>query len=152
MALNLSSPEFADGERLPLRCGYEDQNVSPPLTINGVTQATETLALVMDDPDAVEPAGKVWDHWLVWNIPSDIESIPEGWDPSTVDAVEGRNDFGERGYGGPAPPDRPHTYRFRLYALDDALSVPAGSNKDTLHDAISGHVLDDAELTGLYAP
>jgi len=147
----LSSPAFDDGERIPEKHGHDAADVSPPLTVSGVPDEATSLALVMDDPDAVEPAGTIWDHWVVWNVPPDA-TLPEGWDPEADGASEGTNDFGERGYGGPAPPDREHTYRFRLFALDTALDLPASADKEDLKVAMSGHVLDEAKLTGTYAP
>jgi Raf kinase inhibitor-like YbhB/YbcL family protein len=147
--LTLSSPAFADGERIPERYGYTNDNVNPPLRVEGVPSEAASLALVVDDPDAREPAGKVWDHWVVWNLDPGTTEIPEGWGG---DAVEGRNDYGERGYGGPNPPDREHTYRFILYALDATLDLDAGATKDDLEAAMEGHVLAEAELTGTYAP
>ena len=148
--MDLTSPAFADGAPIPRSHGYEADNVNPPLAIEGVPADTESLALVMDDPDAVEPAGKVWDHWVVWNVDPGIGEIPEGW--SVAGAVEGQNDYGEPGYGGPNPPDREHTYRFRLYALDTELDLSAGATKDDLLAAIEGHVLAEAQLDGTYAP
>lgn len=148
--MELSSPAFDDGEPIPDRHGYTAANTNPPLQWAGVPEEAASLALVVDDPDAVEPAGKVWDHWVVWNLDPDRREIPAGWDAD--DAIEGQNDFGERGYGGPNPPDRPHTYEFRLYALDDRLTLGAGATKAQLEEAMSGHVLDRAELTGTFAP
>ena len=148
--LSLSSPAFRDGDPIPAEYGYTEDNVNPPLTIEGVPDGTESLALVMDDPDAVEPAGKVWDHWIVWNIDPDTRSIPEAWD--VAGAVEGRNDYGENGYGGPNPPDRRHTYRFVVYALDERLGLKAGATKAELEEYVQGHVLDEAVLEGTYAP
>lgn len=149
--LTLSTPAFDDGDPIPEKYGYEVDNVNPPLAVSGVPDDAASLALVMDDPDAMEPAGKVWDHWVVWNIPTDVE-IPEGWDPTIDGATEGSNDFDETGYGGPAPPDREHTYRFKLYALDTTLDLSGSAGKDTLEDAMEGHILDEALLEGTYAP
>jgi Raf kinase inhibitor-like YbhB/YbcL family protein len=149
-SLELSSPAFTDGGPIPREYGYTNENVNPPLEIDGVPDGTESLALVMDDPDAVEPAGKVWDHWLVWNIDPSTRTIPEDW--NAAGAVEGQNDYGERGYGGPNPPDREHTYQFRLYALDERLDLEAGATKDDLEALLTDLVLADAELEGTYAP
>jgi Raf kinase inhibitor-like YbhB/YbcL family protein len=124
--LELASPAFDHGERIPEEYGYTERNVNPPLEIDGVPDDAESLALIVDDPDAREPAGKVWDHWLVWNVPPETASIPEDWEPT--DATEGTNDYGDHGYGGPNPPDREHTYRFRLFALDTTLEH--GSDAD----------------------
>jgi Raf kinase inhibitor-like YbhB/YbcL family protein len=150
--LLLRSSAFEDGAQIPDEHGYDFENRSPPLSISGVPDDAETLALVMDDPDAVAPAGKVWDHWVVWNIPPGVEEIPTGWNPATDNAREGVSDFGERGYGGPSPPDREHTYRFLLYALDTQLDLPSSATKDDLEDAMEGHVLEEALLEGTFAP
>lgn len=149
-ALQLTSPAFADGDSIPDKYGYTEQNVNPPLEIDGVPSEAESLALVIDDPDAVEPAGKVWDHWVVWNIDPATSTIPEDWDASGV--VQGRNDYGEREYGGPNPPDREHTYRFKLYALDEELDLDAGATKDQLETAIEGKIVAETQFEGTYAP
>jgi len=148
--LRLTSPAFDDGANLSREYGYLERNVNPPLRVAGVPDDAETLALVMDDPDAVKPAGKVWDHWVVWNVPAGRTEIPEDWSP--VDAVEGRNDYDDHGYDGPNPPDGTHTYRFRLFALDTSLDLPADTDADALVAAIEGHVLATADLSGTYAP
>lgn len=149
-SIQLTTPAFEDGEPIPREYGYTEANINPPLEIGGVPAEADSLALVVDDPDAVEPAGKVWDHWVVWNIDPDTGTIPEDWDTTAV--VEGQNDYGERGYGGPNPPDREHSYRFQLYSLDEQLDLAAGATKDELKHAIEGHVVDEAQLTGTYSP
>ncbi|MFC4541556.1 YbhB/YbcL family Raf kinase inhibitor-like protein [Halosolutus amylolyticus] len=149
-SLSLTSPAFDDGDRIPEKYGYQHDDVNPPLLIDGVPDDAESLALVIDDPDAVEPAGKVWDHWVVWNVPPERTEIPEDWSPD--DADEGTNDYGEPGYGGPNPPDREHTYVFTLYALDTTLDLGADTDADALESAIEGHVIDEATLEGTYAP
>lgn len=146
--LTLRSPAFDDGEQIPEAYGYKIENVNPPLEIKNVPESAETLALVVDDPDAVEPAGKVWDHWIVWNIPPDVTSIPENYDPD--DAVEGTNDFDEVGYGGPSPPDTEHRYRFKLFALDTTLDFPTDTDAEALGSVIEDHVLEQTELDGTY--
>jgi Raf kinase inhibitor-like YbhB/YbcL family protein len=151
-AFRLTSSAFADGEAIPERFGYQQENVNPPLAIEGVPEGAASLALIVDDPDVVEPAGTVWDHWLVWSIPPDTASIPEGWHVAAADAVEGRTDYGEVGYGGPNPPDSEHTYRFRLYALDRRLDLDPGDTSDDLREALDGHVIGETELTGTYTP
>jgi Raf kinase inhibitor-like YbhB/YbcL family protein len=148
--LQLTSPVFADGDAIPRQYGYTEANVNPPLDVDGVTDDAEALALVVDDPDAVEPAGKVWDHWVVYNVDPTTTHIPEDWDGG--DALEGTNDYGESGYGGPNPPDREHTYRFRLYAIDTPVSLDAGASKAELEAAIDGHILASATLEGTYEP
>lgn len=148
--LTLKSPVFSDGETIPRKFGYTKENVSPPLEISNVPKQAKSLVLVVDDPDAVEPAGKVWDHWIVWNIDPEVRKIPEGEVPKG--AEEGMNDYGEQGYGGPNPPDREHTYRFKLYALDTKLDLSSSATKMDVEEQMKGHVLDETTLTGTYAP
>ena len=143
--LKLTSSAFEDGGEIPRECGYKNGNEKPPLTINGIPEGTKSLALIMDDPDAMEPAGKVWLHWVVWNI-----------DPTTTElenVEEGITDFGEEGYGGPAPPDKRHTYVFKLYALDSNLETfPYNETKGDLIEVMEGHIIEQTQLTGTYAP
>jgi len=150
MTLQLESPAFAHNGRIPDRCGYARANVNPPLRISGVPSTAASLALVVDDRDALAPAGKVWDLWVVWNIPPDIGLIPEGWAASV--ASEGKNDFGKVGYVGPNPPDTEHTYRFRLYALDVRLGLPTGATKDRLETVMVGRIVAEASLAGTFPP
>jgi Raf kinase inhibitor-like YbhB/YbcL family protein len=150
MLMRLSSPVFDDGEPIPDKYGYEKDNVNPPLAIGDVPSDATSLALVIDDPDAQEPAGKIWDHWVVWNVDPSTSEIEEGSTPPN--AREGRNDFDETGYGGPKPPDRTHTYHFRLYAVDTNLDLDTGASKADLREALETHILDEAELNGTYAP
>ena len=143
--LKLESYDFSHGGEIPRKCGYKNGNEKPPLTINEIPEGTKSLALIMDDPDAMEPAGKVWVHWVVWNI----EPTATGLENLTE---EGMTDFGEVGYGGPAPPDKRHTYVFKLYALDTELDLPDKSTKADVEKAMEGHIVDQATLTGTYAP
>ncbi|MFB6108944.1 MAG: YbhB/YbcL family Raf kinase inhibitor-like protein [Haloplanus sp.] len=151
-SLGLSSPAFRDGDAIPEKYGYTERNVNPPLEIEGVQSEAESLVLVVDDPDAVPATGKVWLHWLVWNVDPTRKRVPEDWDTATASAVEGENDFDEVGYGGPNPPDGEHTYRFRLFALDTELDVPAGSGLDAVERAMEGHVLAMTKYEGTFAP
>lgn len=148
--LELTSPAFNDGHPIPEKYGRSGQDVNPPLEMAGIPDRAESLALIMDDPNAVEPAGKVWVHWLVWNVDPARTEIPEGWDPT--DAVEGTNDFGESNYVGPDPPDGTHTYRFKLYALDTNLKLSAGETKRTLGRAMDGTIVARSQLEGTYSP
>ena len=148
--LSLTSPAFGDGEPIPDRYGYTADDVNPPLEIENVPDAAASLALIVDDPDAVDPAGKVWDHWVVWNVPPERTTIPEDWDAR--EASEGTNDYGDTGYGGPNPPDGEHTYRFELFALDTRLELPAETDADDLRGAMEGAVLDEASLEGTFSP
>ena len=146
--LKLTSSAFEDGGEIPRECGYKNGNEKPPLTINGIPEGTKSLALIMDDPDAMGAVGKVWVHWVAWNIDPTIEL------DDVVDhlSIEGMTDFGEVGYGGPAPPDKRHTYVFKLYALDSELDLPNESTKADVEKAMEGHILEQATLTGTYAP
>ena len=153
--LKLTSSAFSDGCEIPRECGYKNGNEEPPLAISGSPMVTRSFALIMDDPDAMEPAGKVWVHWVVWNIPSDIEGVDDLGETKITDQHgigEGITDFGERGYGGPAPPDKKHTYIFKLYALDKTLDLYAETEKVDLEKAMEGHIIEQTQLTGTYAP
>ena len=148
--LVLESPAFSHGDEIPKKHGYKNGNVSPQLKISGVPSGTQSLALIMDDPDAQAAVGKVWVHWLIWNIEPNTTEIAEG--STSSDVLEGRTDFGEIGYGGPAPPDKRHTYLFKLYALDTKLDLQQGIHKPELEKAMEGHVLAQTILKGTYAP
>jgi Raf kinase inhibitor-like YbhB/YbcL family protein len=141
--MKLSSPAFEDGEHMPEKYGNTRENINPPLEISDVPEEAESLVLIMDDPDAKEPAGKVWEHWTVWNIDPSTERIEEDSSPG----VEGMTDFRQRGYGGPNPPDSVHLYYFKLYALDTELDLKKDSDKERVLKAIDGHVIEKVELT-----
>lgn len=147
--MRITSPAFEDGEHIPEKYGYTTENVNPPLEIEDVPEDAESLVLVMDDPDAMEPAGKIWEHWTVWNI-LPTTTIPEDWNPE--EAVEGTTDFRDTGYGGPNPPDGTHTYRFQLYAIDTALDLDKEDGKEEVTEAIEDHILDEALLEGKFDP
>ena len=110
----------------------------------------KSLVLIMDDPDAMVAVGKVWVHWVLWNIePENIEFNENSIPPN---CVEGESDFGEIGYGGPAPPDKEHTYIFKLYALDQKLDNNKGSTKKEIESAMKNHIIEEAILRGRFAP
>ena len=146
----LESEAFDSGGVIPRKYGYKNGNQSPPLKISGVPENTSSLALIMDDPDAMGAVGKVWVHWVLWNIEPNVVEFKENSIPS--DCIEGETDFGEIGYGGPAPPDGRHTYIFKLYELDTDLDLKEGYSKQELEDAMKGHIMAEAKLTGTYAP
>ena len=148
--MQLTSSGFSDGDEMPIELGYKNGNETPALSINGIPEGTKSLALIMDDPDAMGAVGKVWVHWVVWNIDPTREFITGN--PQESKFVEGMTDFGEVGYGGPAPPDKTHTYVFKLYALDTELDLPQKSTKAYVEKAMEGHIVDQATLTGTYAP
>ena len=146
--LKLTSSAFSDGGEIPRECGYKNGNKEPPLTVSGTPDGTKSLALIMDDPDAMGAVGKVWVHWVAWNIDPTIELD----DVVAHLSIEGMTDFGEVGYGGPAPPDKRHTYVFKLYALDSELDLPDESTKADVEKTMEGHIIEQTQLTGTYAP
>jgi len=148
--LKLSSPAFENGGEIPQKFGYKYDNVNPSLSISGIPSETKSLALIMDDPDAQKAVGKIWVHWVIWNIPFSTTDIEESSIPN--EAQEGKTDFGEIGYGGPAPPDQRHTYIFKLYALDTTLDIQKGSTKTQVEDAMNGHIIAETILKGTFAP
>lgn len=148
--MNLSSSAFENGGKIPRKHGYKNDNTNPPLTISHIPQETKSLVLIMDDPDAMGAVGKVWTHWIIWNIPSNTKEIPENSIPEG--SSEGKTDFGEIGYGGPAPPDKEHTYVFKLYALDKKLDLQNGSSKTLVENSMENHIISQTKLEGKYAP
>ena len=149
-ALKLESSAFLDGEKIPRKHGYKNGNVRPQLTITGITSNTQSLVIIMDDPDAQAAVGKIWVHWIIWNIDPNTNEISESVIP--LGSLEGKTDFGDIGYGGPAPPDKRHTYFFKLYALDTKLDLENGSSKQQIENAMEGHILEKTTLTGTYEP
>ena len=152
--LQLTSSAFSHGDEIPRKFGYKNGNISPPLTIDKIPSDAKSMTLIMDDPDAMGAVGKVWVHWVTWNIapaePNGLFGV--GWNTKFDGAIEGMTDFGEVGYGGPAPPDKTHTYVFKLYALDSKLDLPDKSTKVDVEKAMEGHIIEQAQLTGTYAP
>lgn len=148
--LHIESPAFPSGEEIPKKFGYKNDNISPPISISGVPSDAKSLALIMDDPDAMKAVGRVWVHWLIWNIDPSVSEISEGSLPSG--SIEGKTDFGEIGYGGPAPPDKRHTYIFKLFALKTKLNLKKGSTKAQLEEEMNGQIIEQATLKGTFAP
>jgi len=143
MTMELTS-EFSDGGPIPLVYTCDGQEVSPPLTIEGIPECTESLVLIVDDPDA--PSG-TFDHWVAFDI-DPTDEIPEGVEEL---GVAGRNSTGGLGYVGPCPPSGTHRYFFRVYALDTRLGLPEGASKAEVLEAVRDHVLAEATLMGTYA-
>lgn len=150
MAFELKSTAFTNENAIPSRYTCDGADISPPLAWSGHPAGTKSFALVSDDPDA--PAG-TWVHWVVWNIPAAATSLKEGIEKTQglPDGTrQGISDFRRPGYGGPCPPSGTHRYYFKLYALDAALDLPAGTTKAGLEAAMKGHVLGQATLMGTY--
>jgi len=151
MTMNISSSAFKDGERIPTRFTCDGPDVNPPIEISGIPDGAKSLALIVDDPDAAkEPggSGSTWDHWSLVNIPPDTTTIAEVSTPPG--AIEGINDFGNIGYGGPCPPTFEHKYYFKVYALDSGLNLKEGFSKAEAESAMAGHILGSATFTGFY--
>ena len=144
--MQLSSSAFKEGDTIPKQHTGDGKDTSPPLAWTGAPQGTKSFAVICDDPDA--PRG-TWVHWVLFNLPADTRELKEGAEPKG--ATQGKNDFGNFGYGGPAPPKgNPHRYFFKLYALDTMLDLPAGATKAQLVAAMKGHVLAEGQLMGKY--
>jgi len=141
--MKLTSSEFGHNKSIPKKFTCQGEDVSPELNVDQVPDSAQSLALIVEDPDA---PGKTFDHWVSYDIPADMRTIPEGATPGT----EGANDFGRTGYGGPCPPTGTHRYFFKVFALDERLDLPEGLGKHDVQRAIQDHIVDQAELVGLY--
>jgi Raf kinase inhibitor-like YbhB/YbcL family protein len=164
LTIQLRSPAFADGGMIPKRFTCDGADRSPSLEWSGVPAQAVTLALICDDPDA--PVG-TWSHWVVFNLPPKVGALEEGVPPSENIAAaaakapepaaealsaarQGKNDFGNSGYGGPCPPSGTHRYFFRIYALDSRLDLGPGATRSQVLKAITGHILAEGRLVGKY--
>ena len=146
----LTSSAFENGGTIPQKYGYKNKNLSIPLKISETPEGTKSLVLIMDDPDAMSVVGKVWVHWVLWNISPKTKEIIENSIPEN--SIEGKTDFDEIGYGGPAPPDKEHTYIFKLYALDIFLDLKLGSTKVEVEESMTEHIIAEEKLEGKFAP
>ena len=147
MTFELTSSAFSSGQRIPTKFTCDGEDISPPLQWSEPPAGTQSLALIMDDPDA--PAG-TWDHWLLFNLPASSRGLPEQTG-TPGGSVAGKNSWGRTGYGGPCPPRGTHRYSFKLYALNTTLALPAGANKAQLLRAMADHILAQTELVGTYS-
>jgi hypothetical protein len=143
--LGITSPAFATEQNIPAEFTCKGANVNPALRFRGVPVEAKSLALVVEDPDA--PSG-LFTHWLIWNILPTATAIGEKSVPAG--AVQGTNDFGNLGYGGPCPPSGTHRYVFKLLALDEPLELKPGSRRSEFNKAIANHVIGRAEITGRF--
>jgi len=154
MSLTITSSAFQQGGSIPARYTCEGQDVSPPLAWSGAPANTKTFALIVDDPDAPDPARpqRVYVHWVVYCIPATATSFRENASKSGMPkgAVQGKNDWGKAEYGGPCPPIGRHRYFFKLYALDTDLTGLSTASKADVERAMKGHVIDSGELVGTY--
>lgn len=145
MSFYVKSKAFHENGVIPSQYTCDGRNISPPLAWSGLPEGTESLALIVDDPDA--PA-KTWVHWVVYNIPPTIKESPEGTVPES--SLQGINDYKRAAYNGPCPPSGTHRYFFKLYALDILLPLPKGATKEELEAAMQEHILAEAHLVGTY--
>lgn len=154
MAMTLSSPSFKANEEIPTKYTCEGQDISPPLGWSGLPEGTQSLALIVEDPDAPDPKApkRIWVHWMLYNIPPSAKGLPENAESRDLPqgAREGRNDWNRTGYGGPCPPAGRHRYFHKLYALDTTLPDLGEPTKKALEEAMEDHVLAKAELVGTY--
>ena len=148
--MKLTSSAFKNDSIIPKKYGYKHGNISPPLKIENIPEGTKSLVLIMDDPDAMAAVGKVWSHWIIWNISPNVSEIPENSIPENC--IQGETDFGEIGYGGPAPPDKEHRYVFKLYAIKSILPNLQGSSIDEIENSIQDKILEKTELYGKFSP
>ncbi len=154
MTLKVTSPAFQQGGSIPSQYTCEGKDISPPLAWSGIPNNAKTVAMIVDDPDAPDPAKpqRVYVHWVVYNISPQTTSLAENASKSGMPsgAVQGKNDWGNSSYGGPCPPIGRHRYFFKLYALDTALTGLQNATKADLEKAMKGHIVDSGELMGTY--
>ena len=150
--MDLSSTAFAQGGDIPRKYTCEGDDSAPPLSWSDVPERTLSLALIVDDPDAPDPAAptRTWVHWVLVDIPRGATAIPEGGGPLPEGCRDGLNDWQRTGYGGPCPPVGRHRYFFKLYALDTRLPGLQRPTKADLERAMQGHVLAQAQMVGTY--
>jgi Raf kinase inhibitor-like YbhB/YbcL family protein len=152
VSFQIKSSAFSAGGAIPQKFTCDGSDVSPQLTWTDPPAKTQSFALIMDDPDA--PAG-IWVHWVLYGLPPNTRDLAEGiakQEQLPGGALQGRNDFGKIGYGGPCPPPgKPHRYFFKLYALDAKLDLKAGARKADVERAMQGHILAQAEWMGRYS-
>lgn len=140
--LKVTSPVFKNNDYIPSKYTCDGEDINPPIDIKDITENTESLVLIVDDPDA--PIG-TWDHWIVWNIPP-IPKIEE----DSIPGVQGINDFKRQDYGGPCPPHGTHRYFFKVYALNTKLNLNPNSRKKNIENAMKDHILSKGQIIGLY--
>ena len=150
--MELTSTAFTHGAEIPRRCTCEGEDLAPPLQWGGVPAGAASLALIVDDPDAPDPAKpqRTWVHWVVVDIPPTVGGLDGGGKPLPAGARDGTNDWKRSGYGGPCPPIGRHRYFFKLYALDITLPGLSQPTKVELERAMKGHVIAEAVLMGTY--
>lgn len=144
--MKITSSAFSNNTKIPAKYTCDGENINPSLSFLDVPESTKSLVLIVDDPDA---PSKTWVHWVVYNINPDVTEIEK--DSVPEDSIEGITDFGKPGYGGPCPPSGTHRYFLKLYALDTILDLPQNATKQMVEDKMEKHIIDKAELIGLYS-
>ncbi len=154
MTMIITSPEFFHAADIPVEYTCDGLDVSPPLEWSGIPDNAKSLVLIVDDPDAPDPAAPkmTWVHWVLYNLPPSIIGLEQGIIRYDLPpgSMEGKNNWKLTGYGGPCPPIGRHRYFFKLYALDTVLPDLGNPTKAELKKAMEGHVLEKAELIGMY--
>jgi Raf kinase inhibitor-like YbhB/YbcL family protein len=154
MTFTIASSVFTNNGEIPIAYTCEGEDIAPPLQWEGLPEGTKSLALIVDDPDAPDPAAPrmTWVHWLLYNLPPDSVGLPEGITSANLPpgTLEGLNDWQRTGYGGPCPPIGRHRYFHKLYALDRMLPDLNQPTKAVLEAAMHGHILAQTELIGTY--
>lgn len=152
MAMQIASAAFKDGGDIPAKFTCEGNDLSPQVSFAGVPAGAKSLVLIVDDPDAPDPAAPklTWVHWVLFNLPPTTTELAEGVASFPAGTNEGVNDFNRTRYGGPCPPIGRHRYFFKLYALDTMLPNMAHPNKTKVLAAMEGHVLEQAQIVGTY--
>lgn len=152
MDMKITSSAFAHNEPIPRLHTCQGRDISPALAWSGVPATANSLVLIVDDPDAPDPAHPrtIWVHWLLYNLPVDCTALPEAVKTLPAGTLEGINDWKRSGYGGPCPPIGRHRYFFKLYALDSVLPDLRFPTKAVLEEAMRGHVIAEAQLIGTY--
>ena len=144
--MKITSDAFQDKERIPDKYARSNEDINPPLTLSETPVQAKSFALIMDDPDA---PGRTFTHWVVYNMAPGTLQIMEGSLP--MNGIEGLSGYGEKSYGGPAPPSGTHHYIFTVYALDTELDPDENMDTEKLKRAMGGHIIDSAQITGLYS-
>jgi Raf kinase inhibitor-like YbhB/YbcL family protein len=154
MSMTLTSSAFKHCEEIPSKYTCDGEDISPPLAWSGVPPTALSLALIVEDPDAPDPAApqRIWTHWVLYNIPPDATGLKEGVSPNELPpgTLEGMNDWHRTGYGGPCPPIGRHRYFFKLYALKTVLPELEKPNRARLLLEMEGDIIEHVELIGLY--
>lgn len=147
--MKLTSPAFVEGGKIPSKFTCQGNNINPELQFKDVPSHAKALVLILDDPDVPEFVRKdrMYDHWVVYNIPPSTTHILENSQPP---GIPGRNTSGELDYTGPCPPDREHRYFFKLYALEKELELEEGATKAQVEEAMRGHIIAEAQLMGRF--